>query len=187
MTRAADSLIPLSVRVSYANRQKPDLFVSSTPTRCPPNASGKNRGGWRHSSSRRMPPAKSERTAARENAEMSRGGRSNGSDSLTSSCADLAPVNATSFLVHGIGQARRSGALRPGEVGQDEGETVRFRSTSASRHFRVFAGRRFLASSPEASAERKNVSTTSIFCRWRWVGIELAWDGDEQVGFWRFA
>src|SRR5712664_3375854 len=95
MTRAADSLLALSERVTFANRQKPDLFISihanSMATKLhrlriegvetfflSAGASGEEAG----------------RTAARENAESPQAGTPKRSDPLLFILADLARAEA---------------------------------------------------------------------------------------------
>jgi len=95
MTRTEDSLIPLSERVSYANRQKPDLFISIHANSMPTQRQRQRiEGVETFFLSADASGEEAKRTAARENAEMSRGGRSNGSDSLAFILADLARAEA---------------------------------------------------------------------------------------------
>ncbi len=95
LTRDSDSLLPLSERVAFSNRQKPDLFISihanSMPTQrqrqrvqgvetffLSADASGEEAG----------------RTAARENAESPGGATPKGNDPLLFILADLARSEA---------------------------------------------------------------------------------------------
>ena len=90
LTREADSLMPLSERVAFTNRQKPDLFISlHANSMATKRQRDRIEGVETFFLSAGASGEEAGKTAARENAELSRSGSSNGSDPLSFILADL--------------------------------------------------------------------------------------------------
>ena len=120
LTREADNLMPLSERVAFTNRQKPDLFISlHANSMATKRQRDRIEGVETFFLSAGASGEEAGKTAARENAELSRSGSSNGSDPLSFILADLVRSEAhadSSRLAYAVHQklVAVSGAVNRG-------------------------------------------------------------------------
>jgi N-acetylmuramoyl-L-alanine amidase len=109
LTRTTDAVMPLSERVTFANCEKPDLFISIHANSMPTKRQRQRIDGIEtFFLSADASGEEAQRTAAQENSEAARAGMSRTSDPLSFILADLARSEAhadSSRLAYAVHQA----------------------------------------------------------------------------------